>query len=68
MHSAFSPVPLGAASGAELGRPFQFGDPVQIALGVEPQHQTGANRGAVDNYRAGTAGAMLAAEMSSGQA
>ena len=32
------------------------------------QHQTGADRGAVDDDRARTAGAMLTAEMGSGQA
>ena len=32
------------------------------------QHQTGANRGAVDDDRARAASAMLAAEMGSGQA
>ena len=32
------------------------------------QHQTGADRGAVDNDGARAAGAMLAAEMGSGQA
>jgi hypothetical protein len=33
-----------------------------------PQHQTGADRGAVDDDRARAAGAMLTAEMGSGQA
>jgi hypothetical protein len=37
-------------------------------LSLHRQHQTGADRGAVDDDRARAAGAMLAAEMSSSQA
>src|SRR6516162_1844298 len=43
------------------------GDDARI-FSLHRQYQTGADRGAVDNDRARAAGAMLAAEMSSGQA
>ena len=44
-----------------------FGDDAGT-FSLHRQHQTGTDRGAVDDDRARTAGAMLAAEMGSGQA
>ena len=49
-----------------VGKPFNRPD--VAAVGLDAEHQAGPHRRVVDDYGAGTADAMLAAEMGPGQA